>query len=931
MAFITKIAEYIKAHYNLKKETLTVIFPNKRAAFKLRKELSKNNKENIWLPHILSIQEAMSDWSGIQLIDNVDITFELIKILNNSDNITLRYDNFGIASQMLKDFDEIDQYAVDAKGIFNYLNEVKKLENWTPDLTNKTETEYLNFFSSLYVYYNSLREILLHNKVGYYGLICRELYNLSKEELESIIGDRKIIFAGFNAMTRTEEEIIVRLVRTGNARLIWDLDKYYFEDVKQEAGLFARDFFARHPDMEKTLINDNLSKDKNINIISVSGNHVQANAMQLKLNKESRDSELDKEVIVLSDETMLIPVLNSLPTFCKEVGVTMGFPFSKTIIYQFISSLFEFQKSIGDDNKVYFWSLIKLINQDFFKSLFDKTDLKYLFKWKDELIGKSIYYINYEDYIIFNERDNLYQMLLLISKKWRSTLECISFFKDLLKYVYKLIEDKDDTYFIKNQISVAGKIFNKIEHLFEKYSILIQITDIESLFLQASLEMNIALNGSSNGLQIMGLLETRNLDFDVVHILSVNEGVLPQAKNTNSLIPFDLRIEYKLPIYKNKQAIYAYHFYRLIQNAKTINIYYNTVSDGMGEGEPSRFILQLLNELPCKSKNINIMVEAYKPPTIEINNTIPIRVEKSKDILNKIKHKLTSDSGMSPTSISSYLNCQLQFYLRYIEKVNDNSNEELIQSNIIGSIIHDTFQILYENFKDDTIDLESYNNILETEFNKSFQEALNKNNFPNGLPESGFNYLSKEMINMMINNFIKYEQAFLKDNSFKILGLETLYDDYFDIDGIKVHLTGRIDRIDQVGDMIRILDYKTGSINSSDVTINKNIDTLSALSPKALQLIIYKYLYSKKHKDIEITNISPGIFGLMKLSKGVFSLKNNAEEFADDKFIDRCEFHFESLFGEILDKDTPFVQTGTLKNCNYCEFINICKRQPTSY
>ena len=180
----------------------------------------------------------------------------------------------------------------------------------------------------------------------------------------------------------------------------------------------------------------------------------------------------------------------------------------------------------------------------------------------------------------------------------------------------------------------------------------------------------------------------------------------------------------------------------------------------------------------------------------------------------------------------------------------------MIQSNIIGSIIHDTFQILYENFKDDTIDLESYNNILETEFNKSFQEALNKNNFPNGLPESGFNYLSKEMINMMINNFIKYEQAFLKDNSFKILGLETLYDDYFDIDGIKVHLTGRIDRIDQVGDMIRILDYKTGSINSSDVTVNKNIDTLSALSPKALQLIIYKYLYSKKNNNIDITNIS---------------------------------------------------------------------------
>ena len=246
MAFIKVIKDYIKNNYNLSHDYLTVIFPNKRAAYMLRKELMSDNDKNIWLPQMLSIQEAMSMWSGLQLIDNLDATFELMKIMNNNSEFVSNYNHFSLASQIVKDFDEIDQYAVDAENLFSYIKEIKEAENWNPD-KDKTETEkaYLNFFKSLYTYYNSLREVLLKDDCGYYGLITRKLYDLSKEELNNVIGDKKIIFAGFNAMTLTEENIIVRLVESKKAALLWDLDKYYLEDEKQEAGLFARKFFKK--------------------------------------------------------------------------------------------------------------------------------------------------------------------------------------------------------------------------------------------------------------------------------------------------------------------------------------------------------------------------------------------------------------------------------------------------------------------------------------------------------------------------------------------------------------------------------------------------------------------------------------------------------------------------------------------------------------
>ena len=943
MAFITEIASYIKENYDLSKESLTIIFPNKRAALKLRTELINSKFEtNIWLPQILSIQEAMCSWSGIQLLDNIDIIFELIKVVNKAEKI-FSNDIYGLASQMLKDFDEIDQYAVDAKSLFQNTKDAKEIDLQFLNEDYVIDRKHIEFFASLNEYYESLRKVLLENKSGYYGLITRHIYDSDRDNLREMVGNRKIIFAGFNAMTKTEEGIIVRLIQENIATLLWDLDEYYFNDSRQEAGIFAREFFERNKHIQsikRNFIGNKLVTDKkNIDIIGASGAVIQTNALQLELHNESKDN--DNEVIVLSDESMLIPVLNCIPSGkSEEMQVTMGFPYSTCILNQFLQHLFVFQKNIRNNNKgIYFWSLVRLLNSELIKIIFTKEELKHLFNWKNENIKKSAYYISTEDFESLKEHHDIYDFLCLISKKWNSNTDCISSIKSLLKAIYKKVKINDKTNFISNQISVAGRIINKIEKLLNKYEDIIQIADIENLYRQSSSEMTINLKGDYGGLQIMGLLETRNLDFKTVHILSVNEGILPQSKNASSLIPFDLRKHYGLPTYNNKQAVYAYHFYRLLQNAENIKIYYNTLADGMGEGESSRFIKQIIHEMPSKNPNANIKEKIYKSPSNKNKEIEKIEAKKTDEVYDKIIKKLSfvsedKKSGLSPTSISCYLKCPLKFYLKYIEKINDDIPQELIQSNVIGTIIHAALENLYKYFGSDDITLEKYQEIYDKHLNDALKKALTDNNFPNGLPHSGFNYLSSKMMDKMIENFIKQEIKFLKANkTMKIIGLEeNLFASiYVPEHKTNVNLTGNADRIDQVGNTIRIIDYKSGSVNDSDVVMKKNVNELKDLSEKSLQLLIYKYLYKKAHNDIAADDIEPGIIGLRKISKGIFSLSNNSSLFIGENLIEDFESKLSAIYNEILDKDIPFRQTEDENKCLNCSFVDICKRNPKKY
>ena len=944
MAFIQNIIDYIFKNYDLSKDIVEVVFPNKRASIHFKRQIVSQLSKTSWMPITSSVQQAMEKWSGLHLVDSLDVALELMSINDkDANNKVLKQNFFGLASQMAKDFDEIDQYKVDAKNLFESLNEVKIIENYTFSeytLSNedsyKAQSKYLQFFSSLINYYSALRLNLFSRKVGYYGMITRCLSELPTDELVKRIDGKKIVFAGFNALTTTEEDVVVRLVENGNAVMLWDLDEYYINDKKQEAGRFANDFFAKHRNLAGKKDYDNehhgisfignalSTAEKEINVISVSGSSVQANALQLMMEKR------ENSVVVLADEALLIPTLNSLPDSVGEINVTMGYPFANTPLYGFIDQIFRFQHSLSD-SKIDLWPLASFCDADFIKLVFNGKDYDSLMSWLKDKQSSSDLSLHVKDFSSIGKSDDnqedgasedLARFLTLSSTKWIDSKDCIENLKSILRVSLQKI--KDESYFVKNQISVAGKVLNKVESLIKKYDS-VEILDLQMLILQIGREMSIAMKGEADGLQVMGLLETRNLDFDVVNMLSVNEGVIPKNKNSNSLIPYDVRKYYNLPTYNQQQAVYAYHFYRLLHNAKKINLFYNSLSDSSGLGEPSRFIRQIEYELVKKNPKVKLQHFQYKSPIINLKSNI-ISVDKDDTMLKKI-------TKLSPTSISTYLRCSLQYYWKYIMNINCDEVNEEIQMNVIGSIIHNTLDELYRNFGNEVVTESKFLEVRNQYLDKCYQNALRNNNFRNGLPKTGFNSIIASVIDTMISRFLDNEHNIVKENSLRILCTEKELS--FHLNNVELH--GFADRIDLLNDKLRVIDYKTGSVNPYDVSISANAKQLQDMHDKSIQLIMYKYLFIKMLNSntlgldealiahIEQENIVPGIIALQKMSNGVFELKVNNADLAND-FEAQCDIMFEQLISDIFDKNNPFTQTDDTKVCGYCGFRNICKR-----
>ena len=944
MAFIQNIIDYIFKNYDLSKDIVEVVFPNKRASIHFKRQIVSQLSKTSWMPITSSVQQAMEKWSGLHLVDSLDVALELMSINDkDANNKVLKQNFFGLASQMAKDFDEIDQYKVDAKNLFESLNEVKIIENYTfseytlsNDDSYKAQSKYLQFFSSLINYYSALRLNLFSRKVGYYGMITRCLSELPTDELVKRIDGKKIVFAGFNALTTTEEDVVVRLVENGNAVMLWDLDEYYINDKKQEAGRFANDFFAKHRNLAGKKDYDNehhgisfignalSTAEKEINVISVSGSSVQANALQLMMEKR------ENSVVVLADEALLIPTLNSLPDSVGEINVTMGYPFANTPLYGFIDQIFRFQHSLSD-SKIDLWPLASFCDADFIKLVFNGKDYDSLMSWLKDKQSSSDLSLHVKDFYSIGKSDDnqedgasedLARFLTLSSTKWIDSKDCIENLKSILRVSLQKI--KDESYFVKNQISVAGKVLNKVESLIKKYDS-VEILDLQMLILQIGREMSIAMKGEADGLQVMGLLETRNLDFDVVNMLSVNEGVIPKNKNSNSLIPYDVRKYYNLPTYNQQQAVYAYHFYRLLHNAKKINLFYNSLSDSSGLGEPSRFIRQIEYELVKKNPKVKLQHFQYKSPIINLKSNI-ISVDKDDTMLKKI-------TKLSPTSISTYLRCSLQYYWKYIMNINCDEVNEEIQMNVIGSIIHNTLDELYRNFGNEVVTESKFLEVRNQYLDKCYQNALRNNNFRNGLPKTGFNSIIASVIDTMISRFLDNEHNIVKENSLRILCTEKELS--FHLNNVELH--GFADRIDLLNDKLRVIDYKTGSVNPYDVSISGNAQQLQDMHDKSIQLIMYKYLFIKMLNSntlgldealiahIEEENIVPGIIALQKMSNGVFELKVNNADLAND-FEAQCDIMFEQLISDIFDKNNPFTQTDDIKVCGYCSFRNICKR-----
>ena len=929
MSFLTALAHHIKDHYDLRNEELVVVFPNKRAAFYLRSVFKEIYTDNIWLPQMLSIQEAMTQWSGMELVDTVDMLFELISIdseLYHKDN------NIGVfgsmAAQMANDFDEIDQYAVDADYLFSYIEQEKRIGAWLPgqEMTLKEES-YLRFYESLKSYYRLLHERLKGQGKGYYGMITRYLSELDDTELLEKAGGRKIIFAGFNALTPTEQKIIDKLYRNQLAEVIWDFDRYYVEDPQNEAGLFARRYLEKDLPWKPRLFSDDFLQDsKDIYLIDTKCNTIQTKALQSLLQVEVEDSPK----VILADENLMIPILNSIPDDPKyaSMKVSMGYPMRQTSLYDFVAACFTLRrkgrKARNGGLRWYIWPVIRILDLELIKVVFNTQEIRELDSYKKYIRTHSVFLFDEIEFNICCESADLREFMGLLlgpAETVDNPKSVLSVLGRLLAFIANKIQRSDhadNMLFLLNQISETGKVINRLNGIMKRYPDYVKTLDeLEVLYRLVSLNTTIKLNSTAKeGIQIMGLLEARNLDFDTYYMVGVNEGVLPTGKADGSFIPYPIRKECHLPDYQEKQAVYAYHFYRQLQGAKKAYFIYNSnVLDT--NGEPSRFLLQLKYELAKQNPGI-IIHEAVFPNKTEKQHYPELLVaNKTDEVMASLMKKMETDDAqqaLAPTSISVYIKCPLRFFMYYIMKIKDERLEEKTQSNVVGSLVHNALQQFYENRLNQRIESTVYDEpiIISQE-----------------LSDVGFNYLDKISIQKMLDNYTSYEKEDVAKHELKILQVEHTLSTKLQVNGIQCTIAGKADRIDSHDGKIRIIDYKTGLLKETEVKVPAKINNVRDIPEKAMQLMIYKYLYLKEHPELQSKDVTAALFGL-KNQNLCFDLNVELQELNDD-FMGYMEALLADTLAAMMDRSEPFTQPRDtkVKPCHFCPAKVICAHTAT--
>ena len=621
--------------------------------------------------------------------------------------------------------------------------------------------------------------------------------------------------------------------------------------------------------------------------------------------------------MVLADENLLIPVLQSVPETIANINVTMGYPLKNTPTNNFFDSYFNTlvnAERFGTKNSLtyHYKDLLKLFQLPFSQLVFGKEICQ---KIKQQIIKQNWVFINKEKIAWINEQLNI---PLLLNYAVNSTLkQCLKYIEIAKKHY---IDNKGEATIELEYLFQYAKLFNQMITLTTKYPYLDNSKGFYSLYRQILSSFSIELYGEPlKGLQVLGMLETRNIDFKNVILLSTNEGILPAGKTFNSFIPFDIKKDdtYNLPTHIEKDAVYAYHFYRLIQNAENITILYNTETNEFGSGEQSRFVTQIEHELGNKKRfpNITITKRLVTYPPLN-KKPIEPEVQKTPAIVEKIKERFAS--GVSPSALNTYINCPLDFYYKYVLGVREADEvEETIDHATFGSYVHDSLEILYKPFIGKNIAAEDLKLML-----KKIPEVVVgvfSENFSDKELKSGKNLLTVNIAQNYITTFLKNEIEFVQElnQPLFINGLEQELSSAITIGGTTLKLKGIADRIDSYGNQLRIIDYKTGLVEQKELNL-KNLDELmEGKKSKAFQLLMYALMYCSTNIT-DTTEITSGIVSFRKLSSGFMAVGLNRNQVINDELLNEFETLLGKLIKDILDLNTPFKHKRDAKWCEFC-------------
>lgn len=934
-SFLHKVAQQLwENHPHMLEQTL-VVFNNRRAGLFLQRELQKLDSEPFFLPRIIGIDDLVKELGEQQIAQPELLLFELYNIHRRLEGNECRFQTFeeflSFGEMMLGDFSEIDLYCVDARKLFDILSEHKKMGEWDPTDPDITpfQKKYLAFFNSLYTYYSQLRDSLIKMNQAYMGMAYRKVAE-NIENLAGKINEKHIYFVGFNALSTCEVRIIKHFVESGSGHVIFDGDDYYYNNKNQEAGFFLRQHAEHFP--ETGPFGEHYKdRPKTIHIVNCPENILQTkkagHILKQIVNTESTSEtkkELESTAVVLADENLLIPMLNSLPDNIHSANVTMGYPYIYTETHNLVTALLSLYAR-SKEGRFYHTDITTFFSSPIISKLLNNNSLHNTLSQQFNE-GKMIYIEPDEIISLLAPVDKNQFLQFLFKNDKPSVLQILSHLRRLAEWIVQSSSLEDN---VKETEGIACmvQIVDNFTSLQVKHEFIDSISALQKIYERVAQRRSISFYGEPlAGLQLLGMLETRSLDFDRLIILSVNEGTLPAGKSDNSLIPYALKKEFQIPTFKEKDAVFAYHFYRMLQRCHEAWLLYSSESGGIGKGEPSRFILQLKNELAIQYPHIHIEEEVVatrqkKPLPLSVT-TVP----KDESILHRL-HELAT-KGFAPSALNCYRNCPLQFYYEYV--LGAREQEELteeIESNELGSFIHEILCDIYNLDKDRNIKAETLSDALkelDNVIDKKYQtDVLRKRN------NEGKNHLYGEVAKMQIRSFLKKEIEYLKSGN-AIEMLLTEYEMKVPLPQVStdptssVYIKGIADRVDRVEGHLRIADYKSGSVEKKDLQVAEEFPDFRNVPDKWFQVMTYAWLFYRQYQYTK--PFSSGIFPLRVLRSSFMTASWNGKTLFDNSDIDRFEQMLSTLVSEMLDPTVSFTATpcSKKKNCGYCSFARSC-------
>lgn len=933
--FINKIAQKIYQEKRAQLEELIIVLPSKRAGTFFKQALSNLSDVPLWMPKIYAIEEWLEELSGSTIIDRTQLLFELFhsyqKIFPESEQES--FEAFlKWAPMLLTDFNDIEAYLEQPQKLFDYIYQAKKIESWTPigGEPSSMVQNYLRFWELMGQLFTDFKTRLEEQHLAFQGMAYRKAANtVGRWIIEQKSAKGSVYYMGFNAMNPCEEHIMRTLIAEDVAEVFWDVDAYYLKDKKQEAGKYIRGH-RQWPEFENREFNwvcDELKSTKEINVFGVPKGVAQAQLAGALVNKhKEQKQELRDVALVLADENLLLPVLEFLPNSIDKLNITMGSSLRNVHMYAFFDAFFQLhinrEKLSGGKKKFYYKDLFKIWQHPAFQCKGNTLAL--------DKLKRSLQRQNHS----FPSKENIFECCDDAIKPWIDKLlnyqssNPIGIIDDALSLVDlmkdNILAQKRKDSLDLEQLFAFAKLFNQIKNLQNKYGFIKELKTLHHLFKQSARLESLSFYGEPlSGLQLMGMLETRTLDFEHVILLSANEGFLPEGKSDNSFVPFDIRKEVGLPTYVDKDAIFAYHFYRLTQRCKSLTMIYNTETDALGSGEKSRFITQLENELHLKYPEDIKFSETILAHPLQKVEPKELTIPKDAEVLERLK-KIATGKGFSPSSLNTYKNCPMQFYYEKVLKIKDPEDlEETIEANTLGTVVHRSLEDFYTPHLNQLISKENLKAMLPKIPGKL--KELFEQEFKKGVFDKGKNLLIYTVAKQFLESFIKEEIKLIsKGNEIHIKGLEEDLKAEINVEGIDfpIQLNGNADRIDKLNGCLRITDYKTGKVELNEL----QTDDLEKLIRekkfhKGFQLYLYAYLYQKMHPEQK--ELEAGIVSFRALKKGFlpagFKEDGKVNKVLDSDILNDFEKEFKELIKEIFDEEIPFQHKDRTESCRFCD------------